>query len=180
MKKARGYSLYGLLGGPWSKGGLGFSLGMDTLRGKVRALGVDCPPSYNYTEWKAITEDILKQPRDTLIFMWGHSFGANALTWIAQRLNFDSRKVDYLAGYDPSVTTFTEQSVPLGANVRYALCVQGIGFSIPGHGRYSLTTDSKCGLAVVQKAEGHTDIDDDAGLHGRSLKTMRTLLGIAP
>lgn len=177
MIYAKGYSIYGLLGGPISKGGLGLSLGMDTLRSKVRSLGVECDPSYNYTQWKDIVADIFKQKPSRKIFIWGHSFGANAITWIVNELE-GKAEIDYIAGYDPSVTTLTEQCTPIGNNVKYALCIQGKGLSIPGHGRYTLKQNSTCKLAVVPSYLGHTDIDDAEGFHGRSLQTMRTLLGI--
>lgn len=166
---ARAYFMHGFLG-------IVFSRGMDALRGKVRALGIDSPGVYEYPRWDSICNDILTLEKGTLVFVFGHSYGANAATWVAESVY--PRKIDYIGAYDP--TRSPPVCSALKENVRYALCAHGSGWGSDFAG--GATVPLAAGnvttkLATVFKDESHLDIDNDLGLHGRSLSTLRAILG---
>lgn len=170
---AKAYFMYGFMGAPFPWG-LGFSSGMDTLRTAVLALGVKAPPTYQYPQWRDIVSDIQTLAPSTKVFIFGHSYGANAATWAAAAL--PGRKIDYLGLYDP--TRSPPQCSPLQSNVRYCLCAHGsgMGSDFAGGASASLSPGSACKLATVVEDQGHSAIAADLKLHNRSISTLRAIL----
>jgi hypothetical protein len=173
MTKIRGYAMYGLIGGPFPYG-LYYSGGMDVLAGKIRALGanVEMLPTFGFSEWKKIANDIQKQPSETKIVIYGHSMGANQITAAANALG--SRRVDLIAAFDPTIWYPTND---VGANVQRAIWFHGNSFFSPvGHGRLKAGAGFKGKIEKYDIGERHEIIDDNEQTHAIVLDAVRALL----
>jgi len=153
-------------------GGRAWSAGMeDLLAKKLRALGCDCPPTYQWTDWQRQARDIRAQSAATKIVIAGHSMDANELPNIAAAA---VRPIDLLAGYDPTIW-YPCSLIP--ANVKRALCFHGVNWLNPiGHARYGVADARKTKLVTYNTTDLHENIDDDNGLHGIVINAVRTLL----
>src|SRR5690606_20594814 len=134
----RAFLIYGLVGGPFPYG-LGYSLGLDVLRDKLRGAGIAASTHVEgvilpHTNVPSLAAQALDAARaGQRIMLLGHSMGADAAVKIAARLGQQCLGVDLLIGFDP--TKFACPSVP--RNVRRALCFYQKEFGdILGRGRF--------------------------------------------
>jgi pimeloyl-ACP methyl ester carboxylesterase len=174
----RALLIYGLIGGPFPYG-LGYSLGLDVLRDKLRALGIEATthvegvviPHTNVRSLATQAEDAVRAGKKLLLL--GHSMGADAAVKIACRLAERNRAVDLLIGFDP--TKFACPSVP--NNVKRALCFyqKEIGDYL-GRGQFTPVQNFSGACVNERVAFRHKKMDDAVELHDRVLAEARTLL----
>jgi hypothetical protein len=84
-------------------------------------------------EWKNhkdVLKDITQLPLDTPIVLIGYSAGANATTWISNKMH--GRKIDLIVAYDPSELMDLEAA---GKNVVRVLLYHNNSIEPWGHGR---------------------------------------------
>lgn len=176
--RIRAFLIYGLIGGPFPYG-LGYSLGLDVLRDKLRAFGVDATthiegvilPHTNVPNLAARAADAARNGSRLLLL--GHSMGADAAVKIACRLAGEGLPVDLLIGFDP--TKFTCPDVP--RNVRRAVCFfqKQLGDFL-GRGRFTPAADF-AGECVNERVPfGHKVMDDAPEMHERVIAEVRNLL----
>lgn len=177
-KTVRAFLIYGLIGGPFPYG-LGYSLGLDPLREKLRALGIDASthvegvliPHTNVRNLAAQAENAARG--GARLILLGHSMGADAAVKIACRLQEQNLAVDLLVGFDP--TKFACPAVPV--NVKRALCFyqQELGDFL-GRGRFHAVREfaGECVNELVPFR--HKKMDDATELHARVLEEARKLL----
>jgi len=172
MPAVRVYPLYGFLGAPFPWG-FGFSTGIDVLGEKLKKLGVAVRATKGWTEWTQHVDDIKAQPAKTRIVLIGHSMGANATTWIAQAL--PAREIALIGAFDCEYKS--APPVPLGANVKKAVCFYGTNWWNPiGHGQLKAGAGFTGALQNIPTNLTHADIDDDAGMHGVIVAAVKSLL----
>jgi len=165
MAKVAAFVGYGLGGRAWSAGM------EDLLAKKLRALGVYCPDTYQWTDWQQQARDIRQQQLSTKIVITGHSMDANELPNIAAAAG---RMIDLLVGYDPTIW-YACPLIP--SNVKQAILFHGVNWLNPiGHARYGVVDASKTKLVTYNTSDLHTDIDDDNGLHGITIAAVKALL----
>ncbi|MEX0590131.1 MAG: hypothetical protein WD207_03495, partial [Xanthobacteraceae bacterium] len=176
--QVRAFLIYGLVGGPFPYG-LGYSLGLDALRDKLRALGVKSTthvegvfiPHTNVPNLAAQAAEAARGGNKLLLL--GHSMGADAAVKIARRLAGEIIPVALVIGFDP--TRFGCPDVP--ANVRRALCFyqKELGDYL-GRGRFSPAPDF-AGACVNERVPfGHKVMADAPQMHDRVLAEARKLL----
>lgn len=173
MARVRCYGMYGLIGGPFPYG-LYYSAGLDVLAGKIRALdpNVEVLPTFGFSEWKKIAKDILAQPNETRVVIFGHSMGANQTTAAAAALN--GRRVDLIVAFDP---TFWYPSADLGANVQRAIWFHGTNFLSPvGHGKLRAGSGFSGKFEKIDVDDRHETIDDNMKLHSIVIDAVRSLI----
>jgi pimeloyl-ACP methyl ester carboxylesterase len=167
----RAFLIYGLIGGPFPYG-FGYSLGLDVLRDKLIAAGVDATTHVEgvfvpHTNVRALSRQAIAAAKaGSRILLLGHSMGADAAVKIAIRLGREKLAVDLLIGLDP--TKFACPRVP--ANVARAICFYQKEFGdYLGRGRFSPTPDF-VGECVNERVPfGHKVMDDAPELHDRVL-----------
>jgi pimeloyl-ACP methyl ester carboxylesterase len=177
-RKVRAFLIYGLVGGPFPYG-LGYSLGLDALRDKLRAAGVEATthvegvfvPHTNVPNLARQAADAARHGRR--IVLLGHSMGADAAVKIACRLADTGLVVDLLIGFDP--TKFTCPDVP--ANVRRAICLYQQEFGdYLGRGRFTPAKGFSGECVNERVPYGHKVMDDAPELHARVLAEVEKLL----
>jgi pimeloyl-ACP methyl ester carboxylesterase len=176
--QVRAFLIYGLVGGPFPYG-LGYSLGLDKLRDKLRALGVKATvhvegvfiPHTNVPNLAAQAAEAARGGSRLLLL--GHSMGADAAVKIAARLAGEKLPVDLLIGFDP--TKFACPDIP--ANVRRAICFYQKEFGdYLGRGRFSPAPNFPGECANERVPFGHKVMDDAPEMHERVLAEARKLL----
>jgi pimeloyl-ACP methyl ester carboxylesterase len=177
-KPVRAFLIYGLIGGPFPYG-LGYSLGLDVLRDKLRALGIEATthvegvivPHTNVRSLAAQAEDAARAGRKLLLL--GHSMGADAAVKIACRLADKNLGVDLLIGFDP--TKFACPAVP--SNVKRALCFYQKEFGDwLGRGQFLSARDFPGECVNERVPYRHKKMDDAVELHDRVLAEAGKLL----
>ncbi|MCC6946962.1 MAG: hypothetical protein IT539_04260 [Bradyrhizobiaceae bacterium] len=174
----RAFLIYGLIGGPFPYG-LGYSLGLDGLRDKLCAAGIDATthvegvllPHTNVGWLARQAADVAREGRKLLLL--GHSMGADAAVKIASRLAREQVPVDLLIGFDP--TTFACPQVP--PNVKRALCFYQKEFGdFLGRGQFSPARDFAGECLNERVPYRHKKMDDAPALHDRVLAEAGKLL----
>ena len=99
-----------------------FSLGMDTIKDKMVARGLDAK-IYNHSAWRGIADDLIarskvRRVRYPVIIM-GHSLGGNATMQMSKYLGDNGVKVSYSVSFDPTITTYVGPNV--GEVINYYL-----------------------------------------------------------
>jgi len=176
-KPVRAFLIYGLIGGPFPYG-LGYSLGLDLLRDKLRADGIDASahvegvllPHTNVRSLSRQAEEAVRASQKLLLL--GHSMGADAAVKIATRLAEKNLAVDLLIGFDP--TKFACPYVP--PNVKRALCFYQKEFGDwLGRGLFH-PAPGFAGECVNERVPfRHKKMDDAAELHERVLAEAKKL-----
>lgn len=176
-REVRAFLIYGLIGGPFPYG-LGYSLGLDVLRDKLRALGVDATTHVEgvfvpHTNVAALTQQATAAARGgNKLLLLGHSMGADAAVKIACRLADANLPIDLLIGLDP--TKFACPDVP--ENVKRALCFYQQEFGdYLGRGRFTPATEFAGECVNERVPYGHKVMDDAPELHERVLAEARKL-----
>jgi hypothetical protein len=171
VTKVRAFLIYGLVGGPFPYG-LGYSLGLDVLRDKLRAIGIEATTHVEgvlvpHTNVHNLARQAAASARSgNSLLLLGHSMGADAAVKIAGRLAEKGLSVDLLIGLDP--TRFTCPSVP--PNVRRALCFyQQERGDFLGRGRFSPAKEFSGECVNERVPHGHKVMDDASTLHERVL-----------
>jgi pimeloyl-ACP methyl ester carboxylesterase len=176
--KIRAFLIYGLVGGPFPYG-LGYSLGLNVLCDKLRAIGIEVTthvegvlvPHTNVAHLARLAADSARAGHRILLL--GHSMGADAAVKIACRLAGEKLVVDLLIGFDP--TKFTCPDVP--ANVRRALCFyQQEPGDFLGRGRFAPAKDFSGDCINERVPYGHKVMDDAPALHERVLAEAGKLI----
>jgi hypothetical protein len=165
--------MYGLIGGPLPFG-LYYSAGLDALGKKLRRLGptVEVLPSFGSSESKKIISDILVQPLHTRVVLYGHSMGANQLTFVARKIG--KRGIALFAAFDPTIWYPTQK---LEANVKDVIWFRGMSpFSIPGHGRINIGTTFSGTFQKINTWKRHERIDDIRAFHEIIITRVRRLI----
>jgi hypothetical protein len=177
--RLRAYLIYGLIGGPFPYG-LGYSLGFDVLRERLRSIGVEATTHVEgviipHTNVRNLAQQAAASVQaGSKLMLLGHSMGADAATKIACRLADDDLAVDLLIGFDP--TRFACPLVPL--NVRRAVCFHQREFGdFLGRGRFVPQKEFSGECINEQVPFGHKVMDDAPVLHERVLSETRKLLG---
>lgn len=174
----RAFLIYGLIGGPFPYG-LGYSLGLDLLRDRLRAAGVEATthvegvliPHSNVRALSRQAEEAARAGRRLLLL--GHSMGADAAAKIACRLARKKLTVDLLIGFDP--TKFACPEIP--ANVRRVLCFYQKEFGdFLGRGRFHPCAEFAGECLNERVPFRHKKMDDAVELHERVLAEARALL----
>jgi pimeloyl-ACP methyl ester carboxylesterase len=167
----RAFLVYGLIGGPFPYG-WGYSLGLDVLREKLRAAGIDATTHVEgvlvpHTNVRHLTAQAAEAARrGSKLLLLGHSMGADAAVKIAVRLARAKIPVDLLIGFDP--TTFACPRVP--ANVRRALCFYQKEFGdFLGRGRFKPAPGFSGECVNERVPYRHKKMDDAPALHERVL-----------
>ena len=177
-KKIRAFLIYGLIGGP-PPYGLGYSLGLDVLRDRLRAAGIDATthvegvlvPHTNVRNLSRQAADAARAGRKLLLL--GHSMGADAAVKIAARLARENLAVDLLIGFDP--TKFACPKVP--SNVKRALCFhQKEAGDFLGRGRFHPAPEFSGECVNERVPFRHKKMDDAPELHERVLVEAMKLL----
>jgi hypothetical protein len=174
----RAFLIYGLIGGPFPYG-LGYSLGLDVLRDKLRALGVNASTHVEgvvipHTNVRGLTGQARDAARSgQKLLLLGHSMGADAAAKIACRLAGDEIPVDLLIGFDP--TKFACPYIP--ANVKRAVCFYQKEFAeFLGRGQFHPAADFTGACMNERVPYRHKVMDDAVELHDRVLAEARKLL----
>jgi len=176
--RVRAFLIYGLVGGPFPYG-IGYSLGLDVLRDKLNAAGIEATthvdgvllPLSNVRSLATQAAESVRVGRRLLLL--GHSLGADAAVRIASRLAREKLNVDLLIGFDP--TRFTCPSVP--PNVNRALCFYQSEFAdYLGRGRFSPAKGFSGECINERVPYRHKKMDDAPELHDRVLSEARKLL----
>jgi pimeloyl-ACP methyl ester carboxylesterase len=176
--KVRAFLIYGLVGGPFPYG-LGYSLGLDALRDKLRARRVEATTHVEgvfvpHTNVGNLVRQAATATRTgSKLLLLGHSMGADAAVKIAERLANESISVDLLIGLDP--TKFACPGIP--KNVRRALCFyQQQPGDFLGRGRFSPTAEFSGECVNECVPYGHKVMDEAPALHLRVLAEADALL----
>jgi len=148
-QQARIYMMRGLLGI--------FSLGIDSLAGKLRAQGYE-PQILGWDQWGQIASEILANNRygDTSqIILIGHSLGSNSTIQVANAIQQQNIPVDLIVTFDIT------QPLQVPRNVqRFINFFQNNGFgerAVPGYGftgelqNIDLTADSTIGHGNIDE-----------------------------
>ena len=173
----RAFLIYGLIGGPFPYG-LGYSLGFDTLRDKLRVFGVDATTHVEgvlipHANVANLTEQAAHAVcSGNKLVLIGHSMGADAAVKIASRLADRDLVVDLLVGFDP-----TRVACPLvPRNVRRAICFFQREFGdLLGRGRFQPVEQSAGECVNVLVPYGHKVMDDAPELHERVIAEVQKL-----
>jgi pimeloyl-ACP methyl ester carboxylesterase len=177
-KPVRAFLIYGLIGGPFPYG-LGYSLGLNVLRDKLNAIGVEATthvegvviPHTNVRPLAHRAEDAARSGKKLLLL--GHSMGADAAMKIAARLAEKNIAVDLLIGFDP--TKFACPNVP--RNVKRARCFYQKEFGDwLGRGQFYPAPDFSGECVNERVPFRHKKMDDAVELHERVLAEARALL----
>lgn len=172
----RAFLIYGLVGGPFPYG-WGYSLGLDVLRDRLRAIGINASTHVEgvlipYTNVPFLAKKAKEAARlGNRIMLIGHSMGADAAAKIAWRLEAEKIPVELLVGLDP--TRFGCPDVP--SNVKRALCFFQKG-ELLGRGNFSASAEFKGQLANERVSAGHKEMDDSDDIRERILAEARKLL----
>lgn len=177
-KPVRAFLIYGLIGGPFPYG-LGYSLGLDVLRDKLKAIGVEATTHVEgvivpHTNVRALSRQAEEAARaGQKLLLLGHSMGADAAVKIACRLAGKNIAVDLLIGFDP--TKFACPDVP--PNVKRALCFYQKEFGdYLGRGQFSPARDFSGECVNERVPFRHKKMDDAVELHERVLAEAKALL----
>jgi hypothetical protein len=169
--QVRAFLIYGLVGGPFPYG-LGYSLGLDVLRDRLRALGVHASTHVEgvfvpHTNVPNLAAQAAQAARGgSRLLLLGHSMGADAAVKIAGRLAVEDLSVALLIGFDP--TRFSCPLVP--ANVKRALCFyQKEPGDFLGRGSFAPAPEFSGECVNERVPFGHKVMDDAPELHARVL-----------
>jgi len=174
----RAFLIYGLIGGPFPYG-FGYSLGLNVLRDKLRAAGIDATthvegvllPHTNVGRLARQAVDAASKGRKLMLL--GHSMGADAAVKIACRLAGEAIRVELLIGFDP--TKFACPQVP--DNVKRALCFYQKEFGdYLGRGRFTPAREFSGECLNERVPYRHKKMDDAPTLHERVLAEAGKLL----
>jgi len=148
-QQARIYMMRGLLGI--------FSLGIDSLAGKLRAQGYE-PQILGWDQWGQIASEILANNRNgdtSQIILIGHSLGSNSTIQVANAIQQQNIPVDLIVTFDIT------QPLQVPRNVqRFINFFQNNGFgerAVPGYGftgelqNIDLTADSTIGHGNIDE-----------------------------
>ena len=178
QRDVRAFLIYGLIGGPFPFG-LGYSLGLDVLRDKLIALGIEATnhvegvliPHTNVRNLAAQAADAARAGQKLILL--GHSMGADAAVKIACRLANEKLAVDLLIGFDP--TKFACPAMP--TNVKRALCFHQKQFGdFLGRGKFHPAADFRGECVNELVPFRHKKMDDAPELHERVLSEAGKLV----
>lgn len=180
-RNVRAFLIYGLIGGPFPYG-FGYSLGLDVLRDKLGAIGIDATTHVEgvlipHTNVRSLAEQARTAAAGgQKLLLLGHSMGADAAVKIACRLAGDDIPVELLIGFDP--TKFACPYVP--ANVKRALCFHQKEFGdYLGRGQFYPAADFTGACVNERVPYRHKVMDDAVELHDRVLEEARRLIPLA-
>jgi pimeloyl-ACP methyl ester carboxylesterase len=175
----RAFLIYGLIGGPFPYG-LGYSLGLDVLRDKLRARGIEASTHVEgvlipHTNVRSLAAQAIEAARaGRRLMLLGHSMGADAAVKIAARLERKNFAVDLLIGFDP--TKFACPLVP--RNVKRALCYYQKEFGdYLGRGRFHPGAEFAGECLNERVPFRHKKMDDAPEMHERVLAEAGKLIG---
>lgn len=172
----RAFLIYGLIGGPFPYG-WGYSLGLNSLRDRLRSLGINATTHVEgvlipYTNVPFLTAKAREAARlGNRLVLIGHSMGADAAAKIACRLEAEKIPVELLVGLDP--TKFGCPDVP--SNVKRALCFFQKE-ELLGRGNFHASGSFKGQLSNERVSVGHKEMDDSNEIRERILTEARKLL----
>lgn len=156
--------------------GLGniFSLGMDQLSNRLRAVGVTTTVS-NHLTWQGHADEIaaeyLTNPRLAPIIIIGHSLGGNAALGMARHLARNGVPVRLLVIFDATA------DIPVAANVAEVINLykRGRGAELAGMPgfRGTIVNDDLTGRINA----GHMNIDENRDLHDLVVAKVIKVLG---
>jgi pimeloyl-ACP methyl ester carboxylesterase len=172
----RAFLIYGLIGGPFPYG-WGYSLGLDQLCDRLRAIGIHATTHVEgvlipYTNVPFLTAKAREAARaGNRILLIGHSMGADAAAKIACRLEAENTPVELLIGLDP--TKFGCPDVP--SNVKRALCFFQKE-ELLGRGNFHGSNNFRGQLTNERVLVGHKEMDDSLEVRERIVAEARKLL----
>lgn len=172
----RAFLIYGLVGGPFPYG-WGYSLGLNVLRDRLRAIGINATTHVEgvlvpYTNVPFLTQKAKEAARaGNRIVLIGHSMGADAAAKIACRLEAKKVPVELLVGLDP--TKFGCPKVP--SNVKRALCFFQKQ-ELLGRGNFHASGSFTGQLANERVSVGHKEMDDSDDIRARIIAEASKLL----
>jgi hypothetical protein len=143
-----------------------FSLGMDELADKIRAAGI-AATVYNHTEWEEVAGQIAanyKNGNHGPIILIGHSLGADAVMFMAEKLGKYGVPVALVVPFDGTQTLVASSNVARVLNLTqrdYAYARRGFGF----HGELK-------NVDVSGEGVDHINIDKSPRLHALVLSNI--------
>jgi hypothetical protein len=141
------------------------SLGMASLATRIEAMGVKTSTHV----WKypdIIAQDIRGLPVSEPVAIIGYSLGANATTWISNKVN---RSINLIVAYDPSVWSMIE---PAGSNVtRLLLYHNNAVTNIFGKARIPGPQ-----VEMTEISMAHSAVDFSEPLHVKTLAAIQTFI----
>lgn len=145
-----------------------FSLGMDDLAAKLQARGINATV-HSHADWQrladAATAESRATRRPTPVIIIGHSLGADAAVYMANRVSGNGVPVPLVVTFDP--VTPTTASASIGRVVNF---YQGGGAGKPVAGPKVDNIDFAGSNAI-----GHFNIDKLAELHERVIAMITRL-----
>ena len=147
-----------------------FSLGLDSMASTLVGRGIDAKVM-NHSNWARIAQQIIadrKRYGGRPVVLVGHSLGANAAIWIAERLQRANIPVAYIA------TLAATDPDPVPANVRrvdnYYFKSSGCGVKIVGDDNFSGTLRNR-DLSTAEDV-GHFNLDDQPAIQRELLTNI--------
>jgi hypothetical protein len=150
----RAYVIFG-------QGGRITSLGMVSLASRIEALGVKVT-THGWKYPDIVAQSIHELPSSERVAIIGYSLGANATTWISNKVN---RKINLIVAYDPSVWSPIEAA---GRNVERLLLYHNSGINFLGKARIPGPQ-----VETTEINMSHIFVDYSEALH------LKTLAGIS-
>ncbi len=147
-----------------------FSLGMDELADKIRATGV-AATVYNHTEWEEVAGQIAanyKNGNHGPVILIGHSLGADAVMFMAEKLGKYGVPVALVVPFDGTQTLVASSNVVRVLNLTqrdYAYVRRGFGF----HGELK-------NVDVSGEGVDHINIDKSPRLHAMVLSNIAAVV----
>ncbi|MES1155051.1 MAG: hypothetical protein ABUL48_01345, partial [Pseudorhodoplanes sp.] len=147
-----------------------FSLGMDDLADKIRAMGIQASV-HNHSDWESIADQIItsyKGGNHAPIILIGHSLGADAIMFMAEYLGKHGVPVALLIPFDGTQTLVASSNVARVLNFTqrdYAYARRGAGF----HGELQNMDVSSSGV-------DHLNIDKSERLHAIALARIAAVV----
>jgi hypothetical protein len=147
-----------------------FSLGMDELADKIRASGI-AATVYNHTEWEEVAGQIAanyKNGNRGPIILIGHSLGADAVMFMADKLGKYGVPVALVVPFDGTQTLVASSNIVRVLNLTqrdYAYARRGYGF----HGELK-------NVDVSGEGVDHINIDKSPRLHSLVLSNIAAVV----
>ncbi len=154
----RAYVIFG-------QGGRITSLGMASLANRIEALGITVT-THGWAYPDIVAASIRELPKSERIAIIGYSLGANATTWISNKL---AMHIDLIVAYDPSVWSTIE---PAGKNVaRLLLYHNNAATNIFGMARIPGPQ-----VETTEISMAHIAVDFSEPLHVKTLAAVRDVM----
>jgi hypothetical protein len=168
------------------RGALGvFSRGLDTLAARCRADGMNVSV-YPYTQWSSVADGLIREPSDAgqPLVLIGHSFGADAVLAMANRLRLHGRHVELAVTLESVTHTHAPDNVGRALNfysgrTKYSPIPLWRGLPLAQTANVE-NINLRERRDVAPSYTGHGNIDDSPQVHQYVLDRIHALNGAEP